>query len=342
VSLTGTRLGTQFFGNTMTTQSSVLSPQSSPRESQIPAELLRRVRQIEIRSRRLVTHMFAGQYHSIFRGRGMEFADVREYQVGDEVRSIDWNVTARMGDTFVKRFVEERELTLMLAVDISPSQAFGSADQTKRDVAAEIAAVLALSAVRHNDKVGLVCFSDRIEAVIPAKKGLRHALRIVRELLYREPAGRGTNVTQAVEYVTHMLHRRSIIFLLSDFQDRGFERPLRVAGRRHEVIAVTATDPRELELPNVGLIEVEDAETGESVLVDTGDRKLRARYAARAAAARDERRLALRQAQIDLIEVSTAEPYVGPLLAYFTRRARLAAKGLAGPRGRSRTARRVA
>lgn len=300
------------------------------------------MRQIEIRSRRLVTHMFAGQYHSIFRGRGMEFADVREYQTGDEVRSIDWNVTARMGDTFVKRFVEERELTLMLAVDISPSQAFGSSGQSKREVVAEIAAVLALSAVRHNDKVGLVCFSDRIEAVIPAKKGLRHALRIVRELLYREPVGRGTNINQAVEYVTHLLHRRSIIFLLSDFQDRGFERTLRIAGRRHEMIAVTATDPREVELPNLGLIEVEDAETGAAVLVDTGDRKLRARYAAQAAATKDVARIALRQAQIDQIEVSTAEPYVGPLLAYFTRRARLAAKGMAGPRGRTRSGRRTA
>ncbi|MGE0540779.1 MAG: DUF58 domain-containing protein [Dehalococcoidia bacterium] len=329
-------------GSFMTAQPSAQASPTANAAPPIPAELLRRVRQIEIRSRRLVTHMFAGQYHSIFRGRGMEFADVREYQTGDEVRSIDWNVTARMGDTFVKRFVEERELTLMLAVDISPSQAFGSSGQTKRDVVAEIAAVLALSAVRHNDKIGLVCFTDRIEAVIPAKKGLRHALRIVRELLYREPEGRGTNINQAVEYVTHLLHRRSIIFLLSDFQDSGFERTLRVAGRRHEMIAVTATDPRETELPNLGLIEVEDAETGEAVLVDTGDRRLRAQYAARAAATREAARIALRQGQIDQIEVSTAEPYVGPLLAYFTRRARLAAKGMAGPRGRSRTGRRIA
>ena len=325
----------------VTTSHAARRTSHEPEESQaIPPELLRRVRQIEIRSRRLVSHMFAGQYHAIFRGRGMEFADVREYQPGDEVRSIDWNVTARMGEPFIKRFVEERELTLMLAVDISPSQAFGSAGPSKREVVAEIAAVLALSAVRHNDKVGLVCFTDRIETVVPAKKGLRHALRIVRELLFRRSQGRGTNVTQAVEYVTNMLHRRSIIFLLSDFQDQGFERVLRVAGRRHEIIAVTATDPRELELPNAGLIEVEDAETGESVLVDTGNKKLRARYAARAAALRDERRRALRQAGIDQIEVSTAEPYVGPLLAYFNRRARLTMKGVAGRR--SQPARRSA
>lgn len=325
----------------MTTQSSVLSPQSSKAPS-IPPDLLRRVRQIEIRARRLVSHLFAGQYEAIFRGRGMEFAEVREYQVGDEVRSIDWNVTARLNEVFVKRFVEERELTLMLIVDISPSQAFGSSAQSKREVVAEIAAVLALSAVRHNDKVGLVCFTDLIETVVPAKKGLRHALRIVRELLYRQPAGRGTDIALAVDYVANLLHRRSIVFLLSDFQDRGYERTLRVAARRHEVIGVTATDPRELELPNAGLIEVEDAETGASLLVDTGSKKVRARYAARAAALRDERRLALRGSQVDAIEVSTAEPYIAPLLAYFNRRARLAAKGLIGRRSRSRSARRAA
>jgi uncharacterized protein (DUF58 family) len=272
----------------------------------------------------------------------MEFADVREYQPGDEVRAIDWNVTARMGGVFVKRFVEERELTLMLMVDLSASEAFGTSGQSKREVAAEIAAVLALAAVRHNDKVGLVCFTDRIETVVPAKKGLRHALRIIRELLYREPAGRGTDINLATDYVSNLLHRRSIIFLLSDFQARGFERNLRVAGRRHEVIAVTATDPRELALPDAGLIEVEDAETGESLLIDTGDRRLRDHYAARAAAQRDERRALLRGAQIDAIEVSTAEAYLRPLLAYFMRRSRLAAKGMATPHARARTGRRVA
>ena len=308
----------------------------------IPPELLRRVRQIEIRSRRLVNHLFVGQYQAIFRGRGMEFADVREYQPGDEVRTIDWNVTARMGEPFVKRFVEERELTVLLAVDLSPSQAFGSAGPTKREIAAEIAAVLALSAVRTNDKVGLVAFTDRIETVVPAKKGLRHALRIVRELLYREPAGRGTNITDAVQYISNILHRRSIIFLMSDFQDRGYAAALRVAGRRHDVIAVTATDPRELELVNAGLIEVEDAETGESVLIDTSSRRVRQQYAARAAAQRDERRAWLRAAHVDLIEVSTVEPYVGPLIAYFKRRAHLAATGGAGRFARSPRLRRSA
>jgi len=318
-------------------QQSVPGSQDSPA---IPPELLRRVRQTEIPSRRLVSHLFAGQYHAIFRGRGMEFADVREYQPGDEVRSIDWNVTARLNEPFVKRFVEERELTLMLAVDLSPSRAFGSGGASKRQAGAELAAVLALSAPRHTDKVGLVCFTDRIETVVPAKKGLRHALRIVRELLYRGPVGRGTDISLAVDYVSSLLHRRSIVFLLSDFQDRGYERLLRVAGRRHELIAVTATDPRELELPNAGLIEVEDAETGEAFLLDTGSKKLRAQYASRAAALRDERRQALRAAQVDAIEVSTAEPYVTPLLAYFNRRARMAAKGHVSRRYRS--GRRVA
>ncbi len=320
-----------------------MTQDTEPRtQDSIPPEVLRRVRQIEIRSRRLVNHLFVGQYQAIFRGRGMEFADVREYQPGDEVRAIDWNVTARMGEPFVKRFVEERELTVLLAVDLSPSQAFGSAGPTKREIAAEIAAVLALSAVRTNDKVGLVAFTNRIETVVPAKKGLRHALRIVRELLYREPLGRGTDITGALEYITNILHRRSIIFLMSDFQDRGYEAALRVAGRRHDVIAVTATDPRELELVNAGLIEVEDAETGESVLIDTGSRRVRHQYAARAAAQRDERRGALRAAHVDQIEVSTVEPYVGPLIAYFKRRAHLAATGGAGRFARSSRTRRSA
>lgn len=311
----------------MTPHSALRTSHSEP---QIPADVLRRVRQIEIRSRRLVDQLFSGSYQAIFRGRGMEFAEVREYQPGDEVRTIDWNVTARLGEPFVKRFVEERELTVMLAVDISPSQAFGSAAQTKREIAAEIAAVLALAAVRNNDKVGLVTFTDRIETVVPPKKGLRHALRIVREVLYGEPVGHGTRVREAIEYVTNILHRRSIVFVMSDFVDSDYEAAVRVAGRRHDVIAVTATDPREVELVNAGLIEVEDAETGEYLLIDTGSRRVREQYAARAAAARSERKRLLRSARVDQIEVSTDEPYVGPLLAYFQRRAHLAAVGGSG------------
>lgn len=310
-------------------QASNLKPQTGT-EPSIPPDVLRRVRQIEIRSRRLVNQLFSGSYQAIFRGRGMEFAEVREYQPGDEVRTIDWNVTARLGEPFVKRFVEERELTVMLAVDISPSQAFGTARQTKREVAAEIAAILALAAVRNNDKVGLVLFTDRIETVVPPKKGMRHALRIVREVLYGEPTGRGTSVRAAVEYVSRLLHRRSIVFLMSDFLDTGYERALRVAGRRHDVIAVTATDPREVQLVNAGLIEVEDAETGAFALIDTGSKKLREQYAARTAAQRSDRRRALRQARVDQIDVATDAPYAKPLLAYFQRRVRLAAAGGSG------------
>jgi len=308
----------------------------------LPPELLRRVRQIEIRSRRLVDHFFLGQYKAIFRGRGMEFAGVREYQPGDEVRVIDWNVTARMGEAYVKQFTEERELTVMLAVDLSRSQAFGSTGQTKREIAAEIGAVLALSATRTNDKIGMVAFTDRIEVVVPPKKGLRHALRIVRELLYCEPQGSGTDINLVVEYLTNLLRRRSILFLMSDFYTEGYERALRVAGRRHDVIGVTVTDPRELALPNAGLIEVEDAETGEYLLIDTGDKRVRAQYAARAAAQAQVRRQALKSAQVDLIEVSTADPYAAPLIAFFKRRARHAAGGVASRSAKALPARRTA
>jgi uncharacterized protein (DUF58 family) len=300
---------------------------SSPATIGLPPEVLRRVRQIEIRSRRLVNQFFAGEYHAVFRGRGLEFVDVRAYEPGDEIRSIDWNVTARMGEPYVKRFIEERELTVLLAVDLSASQGFGSGGQSKRDVAAEIAAVIALAAVRNNDKIGLIAFTDRIETVVPAGKGLRHALRIVRELLFRQPAGRGTDIAGAIRYASTLLHRRSIVFLVSDFVDEGYAPVLRVAGRRHDITAVIARDPREDQIPNVGLIEVEDAETGDFVLIDTGDRRVRARYAARAAALREERQRALKGAQIDWVEVSTTEPYAAPLIAYFKRRAATAAVG---------------
>lgn len=319
-----------------------MAPRSQPQrdvdsaaDRAIPPEVLRRVRQIEIRSRRLVNQLFTGSYAAVFRGRGMEFSDVRAYQAGDEVRTIDWNVTARLGEPYVKRFVEERELTVMLAVDISPSQAFGSGDMSKREVAAEVAAVLALSAVRNNDKVGLVTFTDRIETVVRPGKGRRHALRIVRELLFAPARGHGTDISGAIDYVATVLHRRAIIFLMSDFQDQGYEGVLRIAGRRHDVIAVTATDPRELALPNAGLIEVQDAESGAAMLIDTADRRLRRRYAEAAAAQRETRRQSLRASGIDQIDLRTDEPYVAPLIAYFQRRAHRLAGGASRP-GRRR------
>lgn len=291
----------------------------------IPPELLRKIRRIEIRSRRLVNSLFLGEYHAVFRGRGIEFSEVREYQPGDDVRSIDWNVTARMGGAYVKKYVEERELTVMLVVDVSASDAFGSGGQTKREVAAEVGALLAFSAIRNNDKVGLIAFSDRIERYVPPKKGPRHVLRVVRELLYLRPVGDGTSIAGAGEFLRRVLRRRSVVFLLSDFQDRDYEARLRVLARRHDLTAIILSDPRERELPPVGIVELEDAETGAHVLVDTSDRRVRAQYAARAAALRDERRRTLASLSIDQIDLETGVSYVEPLIAYFRRRAGRAA-----------------
>lgn len=298
-----------------------LTPDREPAAT-VPPELLRKIRRIEIRARRLVNSVFLGEYHAVFRGRGIEFSEVREYEPGDDVRGIDWNVTARMGAPFIKKFVEERELTVMLAVDISASDAFGSAGQSKREVAAEVGALLAFSAIRNNDKVGLIAFSDHVERYVPPKKGARHALRVVRELLYREPAGRGTRIEAAVEFLQRVLRRRSVIFLLSDFQDQGYERGLRVLARRHDLTAVVLGDRREVELPNAGLVELEDAETGALILVDTSDPRVRRRYADRAIAARDARRQLFARTQIDQIELWSGQSYVEPLIAYFRRRAR--------------------
>ncbi|MER3419279.1 MAG: DUF58 domain-containing protein [Chloroflexota bacterium] len=287
----------------------------------IPPELLRTIRRIEIRCRRLVNSLFLGEYHAVFRGRGMEFSEVREYQLGDDVRTIDWNVTARMGAPYVKKFVEERELTVMLVVDVSGSAAFGSGGQSKREVAAEVGALLALAAVRSNDRVGLLAFTDRVERYVPPRKGTRHVLRVIRELLYLQPAGRRTCIGAAVDFLEGVLHRRSVIFLLSDFQDRGYDAPLRVLARRHDVTAIVVHDAREFALPPVGLVEVEDAETGERRLIDTTHPRVRALYAARAAAQQEERRRLLAAMSIDQVELSTGASYVEPLVAYFRRRA---------------------
>lgn len=295
----------------------------------IPPELLRKIRGIEIRSRRLVNSLFLGEYHAVFRGRGMEFSEVREYQPGDDVRTIDWNVTARMGVPYVKKFVEERELTVMLVVDVSASAAFGSAGQSKREVAAEVGALLALAAVRNNDRVGLLAFTDRVERYVPPRKGSRHVLRVIRELLYLQPTGRRTRISAAADFLQGVLRRRSVIFLISDFQDQGYDTALRVLARRHDVTAIAVHDPREFELPPVGLVEVEDAETNERRLVDTAHPRVRALYAARAAAQREERRRLLSAISIDQVELSTGASYVEPLAAYFRRRA--GRRTVAGP-----------
>jgi len=285
-------------------------------------EQLRAVRKIQIRTSHLVTDMFAGQYQSVFKGRGMEFAEVRLYQPGDEIRTIDWNVTARTGIVHVKRYAEERELTVMLLVDASASTVFGSIRQTKSALAAELGALFAFSAITNNDKVGLVIFTDRIELALPPRKGVHHVLRVIREVLSLRPVGRGTDIPAALEHLRRVTKRRCVVFLLSDFLDAGWRQALRIAARRHDVIAVVLEDPREAALPAVGLVELEEAETGTRYVVDTGNPRLRETFARRTAAARAERDRALRGADVDLVVVRTDRPYTEPLLRFFRMRER--------------------
>jgi len=285
-------------------------------------EQLKAVRKIQIRTSHLVTDLFAGQYHSVFKGRGMEFAEVRLYQPGDDVRIIDWNVTARTGTPHVKRYSEERELTVMLLVDASASTYFGSVKQLKSTLAAELGALFAFSAITNNDKVGLVVFTDRIELALRPRKGTHHVLRVIRELLSANPAGRGTDIAAALEHLSRVTKRRAVVFLLSDFLSPGWRSALAVAARRHDVIAVVLEDPREAELPAVGLVELEEAETGERYVVDTGDARVRAAFAERAAAARTERDRMLRAADVDTVVVHTHRPYTEPLLRFFRMRER--------------------
>jgi uncharacterized protein (DUF58 family) len=271
-----------------------------------------------------VSDLFAGQYQSVFKGRGMEFAEVRLYQPGDDVRTIDWNVTARSGTAHVKRFAEERELTVMLVVDASASTIFGSRRQTKQALAAELAALLAFSAITNNDKVGLVMFTDRIELALPPRKGNRHVLRVIREILSLKPAGRGTDIAAALEHLGHVTKRRCVVFLVSDFLTPGWRRALRVAARRHDVVAVVLEDPREAELPAVGLVELEEAESGERYVVDTHDWRVREAFARAASVARVERDRELRATDVDAIVVGTDRPYTEALLRFFRMRERRA------------------
>ncbi|MHC4128803.1 MAG: DUF58 domain-containing protein [Planctomycetota bacterium] len=290
----------------------------------IPKELLKKIRRIEIRTSHLVNDALAGQYHSAFKGRGMEFEEVRPYQIGDDVRTIDWNVTARCGEPYIKIFREERELTVLLVVDLSRSQEFGSAGQLKRELVAELGATLAFSAIKNNDKVGLVCFTDRVEKFVGPRKGSGHVLRVIRELLAFEPAGRGTDIAGALDHVNRMMRKRAVMFVISDFQDRGYERALRIARRRHDVILVRVTDRRERAVPKAALVELADNETGRRIVIDTGSARWRAAYErlAREAAERQNRRL--RQIKLDSIEVRTGESFVDPLVRFFrTREARL-------------------
>lgn len=293
-------------------------------DAAVLAETMRQVRRVELRTRGLVTSRFSGEYHSVFKGQGMEFVEVREYLPGDDVRSIDWNVSARTGVTHVKKFVEERELTVLLAVDLSGSQRFGTRGRFKSEMVAEIAATLAMSAVRNNDRVAMLAFTDRVEAFVPPRKGRRHVLRIVRDLLVLRPTGRGTDVAAALEYGARLLRSRSIVFLVSDFQgaaaETGFERALAAAAHRHDVVAVRVTDPADVELPDAGVVAVTDPETGETAVVHTGDRGVRARFAAAVAEERDAVRSLFRRLGVDTVELRTDEPWAAPLLAFFRRR----------------------
>jgi uncharacterized protein (DUF58 family) len=286
----------------------------------IPKELFRTIRRIEIRTKGLVHDVFGGEYHSAFKGRGMEFTEVRPYQIGDDIRAIDWNVSARTGEAYVKVFEEEREQTLMLVVDVSGSGDFGSRTKLKREVAAEICALIGFSAIQNNDKVGLLLFSDRVELFVPPSKGRRHVLRLLRDLFAHEPASRGTDLGVALDRILHVLRRRSIVLLVSDFFDDGYERPLRVVARRHDTIAVHLYDPREEELPSVGLVHLTDAETGEEVVLDTRSARAReafADYARRRQSAADA---LFRRLRLDAVRIRTDEDYVAPLIRFFRQR----------------------
>ncbi|HEX2779782.1 MAG TPA: DUF58 domain-containing protein [Gemmatimonadaceae bacterium] len=287
----------------------------------VPPEILRQVKLIELRTRGLVNSVFTGEYHSVFKGQGMEFAEVREYQPGDEVRSIDWNVTARMRRPFVKRYVEERELTVMLAVDLSGSERFGTQGRFKSELATELGAVLGMSAVRNNDRVGALLFTDEVEHVLPPKKGRRHALRLIRDLLAFEPKGCRTNLAGALQYLERMLRQHTIVFVISDFLDADIEKPLKRLAQRHDVVAITVEDPSERALPDIGLARFVDPETGETIDIDTSDARVRARFARATEEERDARRHLLRRLAIDEIVVRTDGGYVEPLLRFFRNRA---------------------
>ena len=283
----------------------------------IPKDLIKKIRRIQIRTSHMADDVLAGQYHSAFKGQGMEFEEVREYTPGDDIRSIDWNVTARQGRPFIKRFREERELTVMLLADVSASQGFGTAGQLKRELAAEVGATLAFSAIRNNDKVGLIGFSDGIERYVKPDKGTRHVLRVIRELLTLTARGRGTNIAAALEYLNRVARRRCVVFLISDFQDKGFDSALRVARRRHDVVSICIGDPREAEMPPVRFIELEDAETGRRVIVDTASAAFRRQFRHAAISRAETRKRDLRRLRSDSIELTTGQSFVEPLIRFF-------------------------
>ncbi len=288
----------------------------------IPRELIKKLRKIEIRTSKLANDQLAGGYHSVFKGRGMAFAEVRQYQPGDDVRFIDWNVSARMNDTYVKVFTEEREMTVMLLVDLSGSERFGSVQRPKIETVAEVSALLAFSAIKNNDRVGLILFTDRVEKFVPPKKGKGHVMRVVTEILNARPLGEGTDLSVALELLGHVARRKAVAFLVSDFIADEYERPLRIAAARHDLIPIQVSDPREEELPDVGLALLEDLETGDVIEVDTSDPGVRKAYQRRVARQKQEREELFRRLSVDSITVQTDRDYVRPLNDLFRRRAK--------------------
>lgn len=283
-------------------------------------ELLKKVRKIEIKTRGLSNQIFSGEYHSAFKGRGMAFSEVREYQPGDDIRAIDWNVTARLNHPYVKVFEEERELNVMLLVDVSGSGSFGTQKQLKQELITELCAVLAFSAIQNNDKIGVIFFSDKIEKFIPPKKGKSHILRIIRELIAFRPEHEGTNIQMALRYFTNVIKKRSIAFVISDFMDEGFEDSLKIANRKHDIVALRIYDKREMELPDVGLVRIKDAETGEMRWIDTSSEDVRRKYMVNAKTAELKLKDIFNKSGVDTTSISTSESYIRPLMNLFKKR----------------------
>ena len=286
----------------------------------LPKEVIKKIRRIEIRTKKLVNELFSGEYHSTFKGQGMEFEEVRQYEPGDDIRLIDWNVTARMGLPYNKKFREERELSVVLLIDVSSSGQFGTRDRFKNETAAELGALLAFSAIKNNDKVGLIIFTDQIEIFVPPKKGRAHVLRIIREILYFKPQGKGTDIAAALEYFNKVIRRKSVVFLVSDFLSEGFTKPLQIANNKHDIIAIKVSDPRETTFDDVGLIELEDAETGEVLIIDTGSKEFRKEFAAQAEEDVTGLRKGFRSINLDFINIRTDQSYISPLIKFFKMR----------------------
>jgi len=288
----------------------------------IPKEILKKVKRLEITTRGLVNDVFSGEYHSVFKGRGMEFSEVREYQIGDDIRTIDWNVTARSGSPYVKIFEEERELTVMLMVDASSSGEFGTFEQMKGEIGVEICALLAFSAIKNNDKVGLIIFTDKIEKFIPPRKGKSHVLRLLRELLYFKPEDRKTDIGMSLEYLNRVAQRRSVVFMISDFISTDYEKQLRIVNKKHDIVAINIIDPREMDLPSIGFIEFEDLESGERMILDTSNPEVRELFRNESSASLTKREKLFKSMNVDSIMIRTDQSYVEPLIKFFRMRAK--------------------